>query len=216
MAHLAGESLLAVELLEIYRPTDNGSYGTPQDLAQPRQQHSPVAKEEQAEEGVSCDAELFVLLLQRYTEPTRIPATLSKPKSSTMKLEHWRHVHKYKSGLVLEALATQRSAALCGKASLPVLLPMLDALLRQPTDTLAAAAAGIGGADGVSPGACMHDQSEVSGIYAGSSFLSGESAEEQARARITAAEDVRDAIDTLQLVLGASGYSCACCVSWAL
>ena len=117
---------------------------------------------------------------------------------------------------MLEALATQRSAALCGKASLPVLLPMLEALLRQPTETLTATAAAAGGgtgADGAAgAGGCQHDKgSSGSGRDATAAasatttarvFLSGESAEEQARSRNAAAESARDAIDTLQLVLG--------------
>lgn len=212
MALLGGESLLAIELLENYQPTGDGSNDAAQSAVQSDQQRPVGAKKEEVEGAASsCDAELFVLLLQRYTEPTTSsPAGLSRPKSVSMQIEHWRRVCKYKSGLILEALATQRSMALCGKASLPVLLPMLDALLQQPTDTLTkAASSGSGGGSGsrVAADVCKHDQHGGVTVCRENDFLSGESAEEQARARIAAVEGVRDAIDTLQLVLGASRAS---------
>ncbi len=199
MALLAGESLLAIELLESCQPTGDGNHEASQKPAYPSEQQT--SREDEAEGCVSCDAELFVLLLQLYTEPTPAAAALAQPRSAPMQLLHWRQVCKYKSGLVLEALATQRSTALCGKASLPVLLPMLDSLLRKPTDTLTrTVAAATRNADDAAS-ACIHDQPE--GLASEESiFLSGESADEQARERIAAAEGVRDAIDTLQLVLG--------------
>ena len=200
MALLAGESLLAIELLESCQTTGDDSHETSQKLPHPSQQQRAELKEDEAEGSVSCEAELFVLLLQLYTETTPAVTALGQPRSAPMQLLHWRQVCKYKSGLVLEALATQRSAALCGKASLPVLLPMLDSLLRQPTDILTRTAAAGRNTD-VCTSACKHDQAE-GGTCEESLFLSGESAEEQARARIAAAEGVRDAIDTLQLVLG--------------
>eukprot|EP01046_Picozoa_sp_COSAG06_P004135 COSAG06_NODE_169_length_21469_cov_23.096865_1_plen_467_part_10 len=230
MALLAGESLLAIELLEHYQPTPDGT--TTSTTKRPSQQQQPGAKKQgKDEEGGSgsCDAELFVLLLQRYTQvasagrPEKSKAAGAAAAGTALQQEQDLHQQqragKYKAGLVLEALATQRSAALCGEASLPVLLPMLEALLRQPTDTLTAAAAGGGaGADGAGggnvtgAGGCQHDKfSSESGRDAAAAasaattarvFLSGESAEEQARSRNAAAESARDAIDTLQLVLG--------------
>jgi hypothetical protein len=227
MALLGGESLLAIELLEHYQPTPDGTKRPSQ------QQQAGAKKQGKDEEGgsVSCDAELFVLLLQRYTQA----ASAGRPEKSRaagaeaggtaqqqqeQDLQQQQQAGKYKAGLVLEALATQRSAALCGKASLPVLLPMLEALLRQPTETLTAAAAataaaagGGTGADGAAgAGGCQHDKdgsgsgrdatAAVSAATTARAFLSGESAEEQARSRNAAAESARDAIDTLQLVLG--------------
>ena len=203
MAFLAGESLLAIELLESYQPSGDGGRDASRAPAHPTQQQPPLGKEEDAEGCVSCDAELFVLLLQLYTEPTPVAGALAQPRSVSTQQQHWRQMCKYKSGLILEGLATQRSVALSGKASLPVLLPMLDALLRQPTDTLTKTAAAGRSASDVAATVCQHDH-EVRGGAVGRKtvFLSGESAEEQLRARIAAAEDMSDAIDTLQLVLG--------------
>ena len=191
MELLAGETLLAVGLL--------GDYTA--------RRREAAAKQAEAAEEESCDAQLFVLLLQRYMqedaqdpdpepelsmqggepEPEPEPDGQGTPRllnaRARVARERALRAGRLKAGLVLEALATQRSAELCGKASLPTLLPMLEAMLRKPIDTLTS---------GASEGpAGNHAQ-----------FLSGLSAEESARQRAKRAENSRDAVDTLQLVLG--------------
>ena len=192
MELLAGETLLAVGLL--------GDYTA--------RRREAAAKQAEAAEEESCDAQLFVLLLQRYMqedaqdpdpepelsmqggepEPEPEPDGQGTPRllnaRARVARERALRAGRLKAGLVLEALATQRSAELCGKASLPTLLPMLEAMLRKPIDTLTSSSASEGPAGN-------HAQ-----------FLSGLSAEESARQRAKRAENSRDAVDTLQLVLG--------------
>ena len=194
MELLAGETLLAVGLLGDYTARRRES----------------AAKQAEAAEEESCDAQLFVLLLQRYMqedaqdpdpepelsmqggepepEPEPEPDGQRTPRllnaRARVTRERALRAGRLKAGLVLEALATQRSAELCGKASLPTLLPMLEAMLRKPIDTLTSSSAAEGPAGN-------HAQ-----------FLSGLSAEESARQRAKRAESSRDAVDTLQLVLG--------------
>ena len=206
MALLGGETLLAITLLENYDPEPSaaGPAAAAEEKAAPGEEKAKVG---------SCDAELFVLLLQLYT--------VDDDSHATTEQEQERRVGKLKAGLVstklspstqsiifglfwaesgsmlaqvLEALATSRSAALCGKASLPTLLPMLEALLRKPTDSLTGANASLHST------VCRHGAHEAGGATGG--FLSGESAEEERSSRNAAADAATDAIDTLQLVLG--------------
>ena len=97
---------------------------------------------------------------------------------------------RLKAGLVLEAIATQRGSALCGRAALGTLLPMLECMFRQPCATLLLASQ-------------RHQQQQRSnGATPNATFLSGMTAQEEAALAAARAEEESEAVDTLQLCLG--------------